>query len=382
VRTLAGWRRGGSGDTIRPVTFPDEAARLGPQPFSAFMSWALYDAHQGFYATGGSAGRRGDFLTSPEVGPLFGAVLARTIDGWWRAMGEPDPFVVVEAGAGPGTLARAVLATPPACATALRYILVERAAAQRARHHEHLPIDPAAFAFGPEDDDSPLPQPARRGPIVVSLAELPRLAGPCVVLANELLDNLPFDVWERGAGGWSEVLVDADLREVVVPSEPPDWLAALGAPPGARVPVQGAARRWVSDAQQAARTAEGGRVVTFDYCTTTAALAARPAKGPQSWLRTFRGHGRGDEPLEVPGTQDVTSEVCLDQLPPPSSTATQASWLRANGIDELVEEGRRAWHERAGVGDLAAVRMRSRVTEADALLDPDGLGGFTVVEWC
>ena len=73
------------------------------------MELALYDPERGFYATGGRAGRRGDFLTSPEVGPLFGAVLARALDGWWDELGRPDPFVVVEAGAGPGTLARTVL---------------------------------------------------------------------------------------------------------------------------------------------------------------------------------------------------------------------------------------------------------------------------------
>ena len=48
--------------------------------------------------TGGSAGRAGDFLTSPEVGPLFGAVLARALDAWWEELGEPAPFTVVEAG--------------------------------------------------------------------------------------------------------------------------------------------------------------------------------------------------------------------------------------------------------------------------------------------
>ncbi|MDQ3293516.1 MAG: SAM-dependent methyltransferase, partial [Actinomycetota bacterium] len=84
--------------------FVDRADREGPLPYSAFVEWALYDDEIGFYGGGsGSAGRReGDFLTSPEVGPLFGAVLARAVDGWWRALGEPDPFVVVEAGAGPG----------------------------------------------------------------------------------------------------------------------------------------------------------------------------------------------------------------------------------------------------------------------------------------
>ena len=83
------------------------------------MEAALYDPEDGFYASGGSAGRRGDFLTAPEVGPLYGAVLARALDTWWAELGRPDPFVVVEAGAGPGTLARSVLAAAPACLPAL-----------------------------------------------------------------------------------------------------------------------------------------------------------------------------------------------------------------------------------------------------------------------
>jgi hypothetical protein len=59
----------------------------------------------------------------------------------------------------------------------------------------------------------------------------------------------------------------------------------------------------------------------------------------------------------------------------------QHEFLRSHGIDELVEEGRRIWDERAHLGDLAAIRARSRVTEAEALCDPDGLGAFRVVEW-
>ena len=74
-------------------------------------------------------------------------------------------------------------------------------------------------------------------------------------------------------------------------------------------------------------------------------------------------------------------EVAVDQLAAGADVTTQASFLRANGIDDLVAEGRRRWAERAGVGDLAALRARSRITEAEALLDPAGLGGFTVLEW-
>ena len=93
----------------------------GAIPFDRFHELALY-GEQGFYvAGGGRAGRRGDFLTSPEVGPLFGAVLARRIDAEWVRLGRPDPFAVIDAGAGPGTLARSVLAARPACSDALRY---------------------------------------------------------------------------------------------------------------------------------------------------------------------------------------------------------------------------------------------------------------------
>lgn len=359
--------------------FRARAARLGPLPYSAFVEWALYDDEVGFYESGGAAGRRGDFLTSPEVGPLFGAVVARAVDSWWRDVGEPDPWVVVEAGAGPGTLARAVLAAGPACAPALRWVLVERSAAQRARHAGGIPLAPPAMAFAPEDDDSPNPQPTGQGPLAVSLADLPRLAGPTVVLANELLDNLPFDLWERRDGRWLEVRVDDALGETVVPAEPPAWLP--DAEDGARVPVQAAAVAWLRDALALARPEAGGRLAVLDYCATTAELAARP---PSEWLRTYRDHGRGGHPLDDPGSQDVTVEVCVDQLAAvrrPAAHSTQAEWLRAHGIDELVDEGRRVWNEQAHIGDLAAVRMRSRVTEAEALLDPDGLGAFTVVEW-
>jgi hypothetical protein len=52
-----------------------------------------------------------------------------------------------------------------------------------------------------------------------------------------------------------------------------------------------------------------------------------------------------------------------------------------HGIDALVDEGRRIWEASAGIGDLPALRARSRVREAEALCDPAGMGGFRVLEW-
>jgi hypothetical protein len=65
----------------------------------------------------------------------------------------------------------------------------------------------------------------------------------------------------------------------------------------------------------------------------------------------------------------------------PDAVRTQEQFLRLWGIDGLVEEGRRVWRENAAAPTLAAVRMRSRVAEAEALCDPTGLGSFGVLEW-
>jgi len=75
-----------------PSRLADAIRSSGAIPFSAFMAAALYDDAGGFYARGGRAGRRGDFVTSPEVGPLFGTVLGRALDEWWDELGQPAPF--------------------------------------------------------------------------------------------------------------------------------------------------------------------------------------------------------------------------------------------------------------------------------------------------
>src|SRR3954452_1351210 len=121
----------------------ERARRLGPIPFDEVMELALYHPEHGFYSAGGGAGRGADFLTSPEVGSLFGRVLARALDAWWRDLGEPDPYVVVEVGAGAGTLARHVLDAGPECARALRYVLVERSERLRDVQRGRLPMEPA-----------------------------------------------------------------------------------------------------------------------------------------------------------------------------------------------------------------------------------------------
>ncbi|MCB0983198.1 MAG: SAM-dependent methyltransferase [Ilumatobacter sp.] len=337
------------GSSITRLLATRQEALGRPVRFDEFMAEALYGA-DGFYTTGGRAGRRGDFLTSPEVGPLFGAVIARWIDAEFERQGRPDGFTVVEAGAGPGTLARTVLLAAPHLAG--RYVTVETAEAQRTGHPDG----------------------------VTALADLP--AGPVrgVVVANELLDNLPFRLAVFD-GGWREAHVmvgrDGALSEVLLPA-PAEWgWLPRTAPHGGRVPVQEYAGAWVADA--CALLAPGGTVLCIDYGTArTAALALEPWR---TWLRTYRGHERGAHYLRDAGMQDITTEVCLDQLPEPHSVRTQAQFLQRWGIADLVDEGRQAWEAKAAAPDLAALRGRSRIREAESLLDPDGLGSFLVLEW-
>ncbi|MGH9148963.1 MAG: SAM-dependent methyltransferase, partial [Acidimicrobiales bacterium] len=110
------------------------SAASAPLSYEEFVDFALYDPQRGFYATAGQAGREGDFITSPELGPLFAAVLARALDAWWDELGRPDPYTVVEAGAGRGVLGGQILAAAGRCRPALRYVAVERAARLRAAH--------------------------------------------------------------------------------------------------------------------------------------------------------------------------------------------------------------------------------------------------------
>lgn len=363
--------------------------RLGAITFAQFMEMALYGPGVGFFATGGGAGRRGDFITSPELGPVFGMVIARALDTWWAEQDRPDPFVVVEAGAGAGTLGAAVRAAAPECSGALQYVMVERSQPLRGRQAAAIPLEPPSGGFSASDEDHGAETTARRpnpaGPTFTSLEEMP--AGPFtgVVIANELLDNLPFHLLERGEG-WQEVRVgevDGRLVEVPVPASPALSADADSLVPavhaGGRIPLQYQAGTWLSEALS---RLERGRVVVIDYADTTPSLALR---SPLEWLRTYRSHGRGGDLLDHAGAQDITCEVATDQLArvrQPSIDRTQADFLRAHGIEDMTTAARALWHERAHVGDLEAIKARSLVGEAAALTDPTGLGGFRVLEWC
>jgi SAM-dependent MidA family methyltransferase len=349
-----------SGDSLA-ARLDRQIAERGSIPVSEYVAQALYDPDEGFYAVSGQAGRRGDFLTAPEVGPLFGAVVARAVDEWWTEAGRPPVFMVEEWGAGPGTLARAIVAAAPEVLTSgvLRWTQVEVSAAQRAQHLAH----PNLASYAPDD-------------LVVGGEGQVDL-----VFANELLDNLPFDIASFDGTSWHELRVGLSGDGAAYSLEGGDPLDAvtvarhhlpLDLPAGTRLPLLREAQRWV----RAARV-RAARVVIADYGTDSRTLAARDG----GWLRTHVAHETSADWLTAPGSCDITTDLAIEQVLDDGSVLSQSAWLRGYGIDELVDEGRAIWEASAGIGDLAALKGRSRIREAEALLDPLGMGGFVVLEW-
>jgi SAM-dependent MidA family methyltransferase len=151
------------------------------------------------------------------------------------------------------------------------------------------------------------------------------------------------------------------------------------APLGSRAPIQAAASQWLLNMSQ---KLSRGRVLVFDYCSeSTSEIAATPWR---EWLRTYKNHERGLHYLLEPGTQDITTQVMIDQLMmevPALSVTQQSEWLHTWGIDELVDEGSKYWEETKSAPDVTALKMRSRQSESLTLLSGTGFGRFCSLEW-
>lgn len=321
----------------------------GPMPFERFMEIALYDP-QGFF--GGDelrSEKSGDFLTSPELSTLFGETLARYVAQVRDRIG--DPFQVVEVAAGSGSLLRPILETVDVEALA-----VEASPAARVRLAEMVPV----------------------------AEELPSsIRG--VVIANELLDNLPMAVAQKVDGQWRErwvgldgtdlVFVDADPRGEVL-----DWIQSYASevPDGGWVEVQLAARTWVAEAIARLET---GAILLIDYGDTAENLLPRRQDGT---LRTYQAHHLGPHPLDDAGKTDITADVnftALMDLHPSARLVRQDDFLAELGLRERLGELRQSELEAARDGDeMERLRLRTLKTEAETLLHPRGLGDFRVLE--
>jgi hypothetical protein len=185
------------------------------------------------------------FEPVPDVAiERLAAHVSERADAWWEAAGFPDPFTLVVVSGDDGRLAAAVLNAELKCATALRYVVVNPDVEGRteppARLVELVALEDPVFLYparrrppvdalesdeylDDDDLDDPLQRPPARsiGPLATFLTGVPALSeGDGALVAIGILSRLPFDLYEWGDGGWSEVRVAADgdeLREMALP---------------------------------------------------------------------------------------------------------------------------------------------------------------------
>ena len=332
-------------------------ARGGWIGFDEYLEQVLYAPGLGYYSAGAAKfGAAGDFITAPELSPLFGGCVARHCAPLLREGGE-----LLELGAGSGALAEVLLMRLDALgALPKRYLILETSADLRARQRERLQRLPAPL-----------------GGRVEWLDALPRRPLRGVILANEVADALPFQCFAAHDGGFDEwgVALDAATQ--------PTWAARpASAPlqaeleridvaleskftPGYRGEVCLRAGPWIA---ALAAVLEQGCLLLFDYGFGRAELY-HPQRGAGT-LRCHYRHRAHDDPFLYPGLQDISAWVDFTRLAEAASGAglevagycTQAAFLLGAGIDAELE----------AAGD--ALARAKLAAEARQLLLPGEMG--------
>lgn len=343
--------------------------REGPLPFAAYAECALYHPDLGYYARADRrSGRRGDFFTSVDLGPLFGELLAAQFAEMWRRLRGGAPregrFALVEAAAGSGRLARDVLDAAarhdPAFYDAIDLHLVERS--RTARDAQTDTLGPHAARIASSGPDVP-------GDVTG------------VVFANELLDALPPHVLAMTDAGLLEVYVDVDseggglverlgpLSDAAVREHVSAWGIRLE--PGWRAEICPAALTWV---RRAARALNRGFLLLIDYGHEAQELySATHAAGT---LTTYRRHrvrneAAGGTPpwLAEPGERDITAHVDLTAV---RGTAEGEGLETLGVLDQTYFLlGLGALDRVAADGGVTGLRRRLALK---SLLVPGGLG--------
>jgi SAM-dependent MidA family methyltransferase len=329
----------------------------GPLTFAEFMEAALYDPVEGFYARN-SVGELGEFVTSPHVSPLFGALVARQVEEFWILLGRPSPFSIVELGAGDGTLAGQILDNLPGqVLEAARYTAVERSS--RARE-------------------------ALRGhgvSAVASLDELESGAEGCVV-ANEVVDNIPFHRVRGAREGPRELYVGLDgdrfvLIEGKASSEEIERLAGKLSQ-GEEAAVSPGALELLDRASAALAR---GYVWLADY-------GWGGGSGGAGIVHGYRGQRLVEDVLTDPGSQDITVGVDFGLLAAHARQRGWSVWGPVTQRDALLALGFRDRDKRARERQVEALdshrgieaaRIYSERNRASLLVKEGGLGDFLVL---
>ncbi len=267
----------------------DIAAHGGWIPFARYMELALYAPGLGYYTAGArKLGREGDFVTAPEMTPLFGQTLARQA----AEVLESGADQIIEIGAGSGALAASLLAELEKLGRLPRnYYILEVSPDLRERERDLL------AAKVPHLLET-----------VAWLNRLPTLYSGLIV-ANEVLDAMPVHVvrgadagveeggvaLKDGALAWEFRLAGAELRAAA---------EALGLPAGYRSEIQLVACGFVRTLAQALAR---GVILLVDY-GFPAHEYYHAQRGDGTLMCHYRHRAHAD-PFFLPGLQDITSHI-------------------------------------------------------------------------
>ncbi len=264
--------------------------------FAEFMQHALYAPRLGYYAAGATKfGAAGDFVTAPEISPVFGRVFARQCA---EVFAETGAGSILEFGAGSGKLAVDVLRTLGEMdALPETYKILEVSADLRLRQEQRL--------------KSELPECVDR---CVWVDAIPHEHNG-VIVANEVLDALPVERFVRRSDGLKQLCISIEADEFVfvehaAPARLLDAVAEIEAdlqhdlPIGYVSEVSLGAAGWIADVGAAMKK---GVAFFFDYGVSRREYYA--ADRSSGWLRCHFRHHVHDDPLLLPGVQDLTAWV-------------------------------------------------------------------------
>ncbi len=301
------------------------AAAGGAIPFDRFMELALYAPGLGYYAAGKHKfGELGDFVTAPELGPLFARCLARPCRSLLAGQGGGE---ILEVGAGSGVLAADLLRELESLGQLPEhYLILELSAALRARQAETL-RQKVPHLFGR----------------VRWLDELPRdFRG--LVLANELLDAMPVTRFKITETGINELYVGRENQRFVwrekIANEPVRArIEPLGLMPGYISEINLRAEAWV---RSVADVLKQGVLLLIDYGFPRAEFY-HPQRAQGTLMCHYR-HQAHDDPLRLVGLQDITAHVDFSAIAEAGIDAglellgytSQAAFLLGSGLEQIM----------------------------------------------
>lgn len=298
----------------------------GAIPFARFMELALYAPSLGYYsAAKHKFGAAGDFVTAPELGPVFAQCLAHQCAQILDALPDGD---ILEAGAGSGALAvQLLLELERLGQLPAHFFILEISSALRARQK-------TLFA-------EKVPHLLER---IQWLDKLPSAGFRGIVLGNELLDAMPAERFRVGADGITQLQVGLENNHFVWRESPAndalrDRATALGLPDAYVSEINFAAEGWVRSVSD---VLEQGVLLLVDY-----GFPGHEFYHPQRAAGTLMCHYRHrvhDDPLMFVGLQDITTHVDFTAIARAGTDsglsllgyASQALFLLGCGLDNMA----------------------------------------------